>query len=417
LNEALKKTILQHAAHFTTIRRRIHANPELGFAEFNTAKLVADELEQMGLSPIKHIAGTGVTALIDSGVPGKIVALRAEMDALPIDEQTYEQTSDAEERNKPRDDQTDEQINERKELPYRSTIKGRMHACGHDGHTATLHAVAKTLFEHRTQFCGKVKLIFQPAEEACQLDARAMIEAGVLDNPTVDAIFAYHNHPGFQAGMVLNRFRAALSGNTNVLITIVGKGGHAATPEHNIDPILAGAAIAQTFPVINQQLSSADDPVVMRITEFNSGVSRNVVPDIARLAGTIRTASLAQRERAKQRIHTMAQGIAHAHGASAKIEFIDYVPPTVNTEQETALVFTTARRLFGENNVQIKLHPARASEDFAFYLEKIPGCYFFVGNGVDSPSCHSSAYDFNDKILPVAAELLCHVAMDYLASV
>lgn len=350
--------------------------------------MVARELQTIGLTVTTGVAGTGVVAIIDSGKPGKTVALRAELDALPINEQTN--------------------------LAYRSQHPNKMHACGHDGHTATLLAAAQALASCKNQFHGKVKLIFQPAEEACKLGAPAMIQAGVLQNPTVDAIFAYHNHPGIEAGVALTRFGSALSGNTNIIITIHGKSGHAATPEHNIDPILIGAAIAQTFPILNQQLSTNDEPVIMRITEFNSGVSRNVVPTTATLGGTIRTASIIQREIAKQRIHAMAQHLAQAHGATADIELIDYVPPTINTQTETALVFETACRVLGADKVQIKPQPARASEDFAFYLEKIPGCYFFVGNGIDTASCHNSSYDFNDAILPIAAELLCHIAIDYL---
>lgn len=384
----LLTTIAQNSAHFISIRHRIHANPELGFAELHTAALVAQELEQMGLAVTKNVGGTGIVAVIDSGKPGKTVALRAELDALPITEKTT--------------------------VSYRSSREGKMHACGHDGHTATLLAAAKALCTQREYFCGKVKLIFQPAEEACQLGACAVIKDGVLENPAVDAIFAFHNHPGIPAGTVLTRFGSALSGNTNIIINIHGKGGHAATPEHNIDPILIGAAIAQTFPILNQQLSLQDDPVIIRITEFNSGVSRNVVPDTAILGGTIRAASRLQRERAKQRIEEMVMHIANAHGGTAELEFLDLVPPTINTPQETALVFATARRLLGEDKVQTKLFPARASEDFAFYLEQIPGCYFFVGNGEDTPSCHSSNYDFNDAILPIAATMLSHIAMDYL---
>ena len=241
-----------------------------------------------------------------------------------------------------------------------------------------------------------------------------MIQAGVLENPGVDAIFAYHNHPGTETGVVLIRYGCALSGNTHVEMTVQGKSGHAATPEHNIDPILVGAAIAQTLPVINQQLSTTAEPVVMRITEFHSGISRNVTPAQAVLGGTLRTASIKQREAAKQMISTMAQNLAQAQGATVEVRFIDYVPPTINSQVETEQVMTTAQRLLGTEKVRIKPQPARASEDFAFYLQQVPGCYFFIGNGVDTPSCHSDHYDFNDAVLIVATELLCQIAMDYL---
>lgn len=386
----LADLIAANAAHYVAIRRNIHANPELGFEEQRTAALVADELRALGLTVTTGIAGTGVVAVIDSGKPGKTVALRAELDALPVSEQTG--------------------------LSYQSAHARKMHACGHDGHTATLLAVAAALNACKDQFCGRVKLIFQPAEEACKLGAAAMIQAGVLDNPRVDAIFAYHNHPGIAAGVALTRYDSVLSGNTHIAIEIHGKSGHAATPEHNIDPILVGAAIVQTFPIINQQLSTVDEPVIMRITQFNSGVSSNVVPPTAILTGTIRTPSIKQRDAAKQRIQTMAEHLALAHGATAAVNFIDYLPPTINTPAETDLVFTTLRRVLGAENVQVKTQAARASEDFALYLQKIPGCYFFIGNGVDTPSCHSDRYDFNDAILPKAVEALCGIALDYLNS-
>ncbi len=388
IKPSFAKIISANAVHFIALRHTIHANPELGFEEQHTATLVARELQAMGLPVVSSVAGTGVVAVIDSGKPGKTVALRAELDALPLSEQTA--------------------------LSYQSRHPGKMHACGHDGHVATLLAAAQALTLCKDQFRGKVKLIFQPAEENCKLGAPAMIAAGILENPTVDAIFAYHNHPGIETGTVLTRTGSALSGNTHITIIVHGKSGHAATPEHNIDPILIGSAIAQTFPIINQQLSTADEPVVMRITEFNSGTSRNVVPATATLGGTIRTASLKQRDLAKLRIQTMAQYLAQAQGAAVEITFTDYIPPTINTASETALVTATAKRLLGTEKVRTKPQPARASEDFAFYLQKIPGSYFFMGNGINTPSCHNAEYDFNDGLLPLAAELLCQVAVDYL---
>ena len=172
--------------------------------------------------------------------------------------------------------------------------------------------------------------------------------------------------------------------------------------------------IAQSCPILSQQLSLPHEPLTLRITEFNSGVNLNVVPDTAVLRGTIRATSLSQRERAKQSFKMMATQIAIGHGGAAEIFFKDCIPPTINSELETTHVLNTARQCLGADKVQLKLLPARASEDFAFYLEKIPGCYFFIGNGEQSASCHSAHYDFNDKILPIAAELFCHVAIDFL---
>lgn len=383
----MKNIIKQITPYFQKLRWQLHANPELRYEEKQTAALIAKELEKLGLKVHTDVGKTGVVALLDSGKAGKTVALRADMDALPMQEET--------------------------QLAYQSTVPGKMHACGHDGHVTTLLMAAQVLTTFKDQLQGKVKFIFQPAEEGGR-GAKAMIDEGVLENPKVDAIFAYHNHPAYETGTIFTRAGCVLFSNTEFTFTINGKGGHAATPDSVIDPIIIGATITQNIPNLVRQLSDPLDPTIISITQFNSGTAFNIIPDTAILCGTIRASSEEKKVLAQKKLTTLIQGIVAAYNARVTIEFNELLPATINSTTETNLVLSSAKIIFGENNVQIKKLPARASEDFSFYLQKIPGCYFFVGNGVTSAACHNSKYDFNDAILPIACEMLCAVAIAYL---
>ncbi|MCD6044991.1 MAG: yxeP 1 [Gammaproteobacteria bacterium] len=379
----LRQLINEMTPHFTEIRQKIHMHPELGYQEKLTAAVVAHELKQMGLNVVTGVGGTGVVAIIDSRKPGKTVALRAELDALPMTEMA--------------------------ELTYKSIHPDKMHACGHDGHTATLLMAAYALCNFKNSFKGRVKLIFQPAEEGSGAGAAAMIQEGVLDSPKVDAIFAYHNYPGFPMGAVQTRGGTVLSGNTNFTITVYGKGGHAASPDLNINPILIGAGLIQEI----HELKLGNGQIIS-ITEIHGGSSKNIVPGYIILGGTLRYITLLDRQSLKEQLTITMNEAVLAYGGEAKIEFIDHYSPTINAAAETQHVFRIAHHLLGNEKVVTKQKPARAAEDFSFYLEKVPGCYFFMGNGENSASCHNSEYDFNDALLPHAAELLCRIAIDYL---
>lgn len=383
----MQKIIQNIFPYFCDIRRKIHANPELRYEENQTADLVATELRKIGLPVQTGIGKTGVVAILDSRNPGKTVALRADMDALPIQE-----TSN---------------------LPYCSKIPGKMHACGHDGHTATLLTVAYVLKQIQDQIRGKVKFIFQPAEEG-GAGAKAMIEAGVLENPKIDVIFGYHNHPGSANGILLTREGCMMYGNTEFTLTVKGKSGHAAAPNTAIDPITVGSNIVQNIPCLMRELSESIEPTIITVTQFNSGVATNIIPDTATLVGTIRASSEKKAKEAQQRLKQLAQGMAHANKAQVEVIWQEIYPPTINTAKETRWVLEQARQLLGKDKVEIKTAPARASEDFSFFLQKIPGCYFLMGNGENSPSCHNSQYDFNDEILPTAAEMLATLTINYL---
>lgn len=378
--------IKQIFPYYQQIRRQIHENPELRYEEVKTAALVEQQLKKLQLPVQTRIGKTGVVAILDSGKPGKTVALRADMDALPIHEETN--------------------------LPYQSKNSGVMHACGHDGHTATLLAVAHILSEMKSDLNGKVKFIFQPAEEG-GAGAKAMIDDGVLENPTVDAIFAYHNHPGAPVGTILARNGCALYGNCSFDIYVHGTGGHAAQPEKVINPNIAiGKIISELYPYM-VKLNLEEEPSILAISQINSGTTRNVIPNNATMQGTIRAPSSEKLDKIKAKLDETLQSVAKETRTRIEIDYPQTCPPTICSPSETEFAMEQARKLFGENRVQIKAKPARASEDFSFFLQKVPGCYLFIGNG-NSHFCHNSLYDFNDEVMVTAVELLATIAINYL---
>lgn len=367
-------------------RQTLHACPELKYEEHETSTLVAEYLKRWGYAVTTGLAKTGITAVLDSGKPGKTVGLRADMDALPILEQTG--------------------------LSYASKNSGKMHACGHDGHTATLLAVAGTLIHCRELFKGKIKFIFQPAEEG-GAGAAEMIKAGALENPKVDAIFGYHNMP-LPLGKIAVKSDCVFAGADFLSIKIHGKGAHAAFPEKSIDSIWIGSCIVQALQGIISRGIPAADPAVLSVTEFHAGNTVNVIPEDARLTISLRTTSPEIRAQALQQCKNIACGIAKSFGATATVETIHECPPTMNTASEAKLVEHTAQALYGKSNVIQMKDPTMATEDFAFYLEKIPGCFFLVGNGEVNSALHTPFYNFQDSIIPTAANVLLSTAINYL---
>lgn len=369
------------------IRHEIHKNPELKFEEKATALLVVKTLQSYGYEVSTGIGGTGVSAILDSGKSGKTVALRADMDALPIVEET--------------------------ELSYQSKNKGKMHACGHDGHTATLLAIASVLKKCTDLFRGKIKFIFQPAEEV-GAGAASMIKDGILENPKVDAIFGYHNWPGIKAGKIASRKGCILAGLDVFTIKVNGRGGHAATPEKCIDPVYIGSAIIQNAQSIVSRSTSPNEAVVMSITEFHGGSAFNIIPDSITLSGCIRTTTYETQIKAKDLLKQIAESTAHTFGATVEVMFKDNYPVTINSNVEVDLALNTARNLFGENQLIACSQPLMYSEDFSCYLQKVPGCFLLIGNGEDSAPPHTAKYNFQDEIIPIATELLSHIAINYL---
>lgn len=367
------------------IRHLLHRHPELSNNEYKTADIICQKLKSWGYTPITDASSTGVSAILDSTNPGKTVALRADMDALPIQEKTN--------------------------INYASENTGVMHACGHDGHIATLLLAAYILRD--AKFSGKIKFIFQPAEEIGE-GADAMIKQGILNNPSVDAIFGYHNIPNFPQNKIIIRPKCIMAGASRFKITIKGVGGHSSTPEKTVDPIYIGSMIIPALHSIVSRSIDPSEPVVISVTQFHAGHADNVIPDIAFLHGTIRFTSNDKLKIVTDKMDNIVSELAKSLGGSASIEFVKTVPATINSLAETNLVRKVACDIFGDDNVIDLESNFMATEDFSFFLNRIPGCYFMVGTGINKKFIHHPEYIFEDEIIPVASVMLASVALRYL---
>lgn len=373
------------------LRRDFHQHPELGFQEVRTAGIVARELRQLGLEVSTGIGKTGVVALLEGEQPGATLLLRFDMDALPIMEETG--------------------------AVYASTAPGVMHACGHDGHTAIGLTVARLLHAHRSQLRGTVKFVFQPAEEGLG-GAEAMIADGVLHNPRPAAALALHlwnTHPVGWLGIAAGPVMAA---SETFRIMLQGRGGHGALPNLAIDPVFAAAQIVSALQSVVARNVSPMETAVLSVTALRAGDTFNVIPDKAELQGTIRTFNPAVRELVLRRFDEIVRGVAGALGCEAIIEIVEVTPAVVNQLQVTASVQQTAARLFPQAHLQTE-YRTMGSEDMAFMMQEIPGCYFFVGSanaeaGLNAAH-HHPKFDFDEAVLPQAAALMAAAALDWLS--
>jgi hippurate hydrolase len=386
---ALHDEIAAVLPEMIALRQRIHQHPELAYEEHATSDLVADRLAEWGYDVHRGLGGTGIVGQLRVGSGRKSLGLRADMDALPIVEATG--------------------------LPYASVHHGKMHACGHDGHTATLLAAARHLSQTR-RFDGTLNLIFQPAEEG-GAGAKRMIEDGLFDKFPCDAVFALHNAPGRAVGSLAFRAGAALASADNVTIIVNGKGGHAAMPHLSCDPLVAAAGIVMALQSIVSRNVNPLDAAVVTVGVFQAGVANNVIPASARLELSVRALSREVRVLLKQRIHALVAAQADSYGVSASVDYRDGYPVLVNTPEETAFAARVGIELLGADHVEIDPPPVTGSEDFAFILEQRPGCYLFLGNGDGEGSCmvHNPGYDFNDAAMPTGAAYWSLLAERFLA--
>ncbi|GGF07024.1 amidohydrolase [Stappia taiwanensis] len=363
------------AEEITEWRRDIHAHPELLYDTHRTAELVADKLKAFGVDEIATgIGRTGVVGVIRGRAngSGKVIGLRADMDALPLEEITGK--------------------------PYASTIPGKMHACGHDGHTAMLLGAAKYLAETRN-FDGTVIVIFQPAEEG-GAGAKAMIDDGLMDRFGIQEVYGMHNLPGAPVGTFHIRPGSIMAAADRLQIDIEGKGCHAAKPHEGIDTILVGSHIVQAVQSIASRNADPLKSVVVSITTFNAGFTDNVIPQTATLRGTVRTLDPDIRDLAEARLKALVPTIAEAYGAKATVTYRRDYPITANHADQTDFAVSVARDIVGKDNVNTDIAPTMGGEDFSFMLEERPGAFIFAGNG-DSAGLHHPAYDFNDELIPV----------------
>ena len=376
-------------ADMTSWRRDIHAHPELGFNESRTSDLVAGKLESFGLEVHRGIGRTGVVATLRAGTGTRSLGLRADMDALPITEANT--------------------------FAHRSQHAGVMHACGHDGHTAMLLGAARYLAETR-RFNGVVHFIFQPAEEGLG-GARAMVDDGLFERFPCEAIFGMHNRPSLEVGRFAVRAGPMMAGGAFFDITVTGKGAHGARPEVGVDAALAAAQIAVSLQSIVSRNVPPVATAVLSVTRIHAGDAYNVIPQTATLGGTVRAFSNEVMALVEAAMRRVARGTAEAFGASADVDFRALFAPTVNDAAEAEFAARICTELVGAENVDRQPPLIMASEDFSYMLEKVPGCYINIGNGVGESGCevHNPAYDFNDAALPLGAAFFARLVETRLA--
>lgn len=388
----LGSNLADRIGEFIQIRRDIHAHPELAFEEHRTAALVAQKLRDWGYEVTTGIGKTGVVGTLRRGQSKKAIGIRADMDALPILESS--------------------------EIPWKSRVAGYMHACGHDGHTATLLAAAKSIASE-VDFDGVLHLIFQPAEEGAG-GALKMMEDGLFDRFPCDGIFALHNMPGVEQGRFVFRSGAAMASSDDVTVTLKGVGGHGAMPHQSADTLVAASAIVMALQTIVSRNVDPLKSAVVTVGAIHAGIANNVIPDLATLELSVRSLDPTVRELLKSRIVDLVHLQAQSYQVQASIDWRDGYAVLVNAPEETSFATQVATRLFGEDQVDAAGPAIMASEDFAFMLQKVPGCYFLVGNGGPGTpgACmvHNPGYDFNDSIIERGAAFWSQLVSEYLIS-
>jgi hippurate hydrolase len=385
----LVEPILSFQSELEAIRRDIHAHPELCYEEQRTADVVASRLADWGIEVVRGLGVTGVVGIIrgaaSGGSSGRAIGLRADMDALPMQElNTFD---------------------------HASRHAGKMHACGHDGHTAMLLGAAHYLSQNRN-FDGTVYLIFQPAEEG-GAGARRMMDDGLFERFPMDAVYGLHNWPGLAAGTFGVVAGPMMASSNEFRVVVKGKGAHAAQPHRGIDPVMVAVQIAQSWQTIISREKNPLETAVLSITQIHAGSATNVIPDEAVLIGTVRTFTTEVLDLVERRMQEIAAGVATAFNASTDFSFKRNYPPLVNHPAQTAFAIEAMKAVVGEDKVDANVEPTMGAEDFAFMLQAKPGCYVFLGNGdgehrvgghgLGPCQLHNGSYDFNDQLLPIGA--------------
>ncbi len=388
----LVEPILASQAEIQAIRRDLHAHPELCYEEHRTADIVAERLGAWGIPVVRGLGVTGVVGIIKNGASQRAIGLRADMDALPMQELNG--------------------------FAHASTHAGKMHACGHDGHTAMLLGAAHYLAQHRN-FDGTVYLIFQPAEEGGG-GAKRMIDDGLFERFPMDAVYGMHNWPGIPEGHFGVVSGPMMASSNEFRVTVRGKGAHAAQPHRGIDPVMVAVQIAQAWQTIVSREKNPLHTAVLSITQIHAGSATNIIPDEAELVGTVRTFTTEVLDLVERRMQEMANGIATGFGASIDFGFKRNYPPLVNHPEQTAFAIEAMRAVVGPAQVNADVEPTMGAEDFAFMLQAKPGCYVFIGNGegdhragdhgLGPCQLHNASYDFNDNLLPIGASYWVRLA-------
>jgi hippurate hydrolase len=372
------------------LRRDIHAHPELAFEENRTSALVADYLRNLGLDVHTDIAKTGVVAVLRAGSSKRCIGLRADMDALPLEELNH--------------------------FPHRSRQPGKMHACGHDGHTAMLLGAADVLSKTPQLLDGTVVFIFQPAEEH-EGGGQRMVEEGLFQRFPMDMVFGLHNWPGLPEGSIAVHQGPVMAGADRFSITITGRGGHAAMPHQAVDVVLAGSALVQALQSLVSRNTDPLDSTVLSVTRFEAGFADNVLPETAKLGGTVRTFRPDLQAAMETGMRRICTGIEATYGVGIDLDYERGYPPTINAEEASFICREVARQVAAGGEVLTQLRPSMGAEDFAYLAREVPGCYVWLGNGPGEGGCmlHSPHYDFNDDILATGIRYWVRLAERALA--
>lgn len=383
---SLQEKLESFSAEFISFRRDLHAHPEIGFEETRTAKKVTDKLKEYGIEVHTGYGKTGIIGVLKKGNGQKIIGLRADMDALPMQEFN--------------------------QFAHKSGFAGKMHACGHDGHTTMLLMAAKYLALYG-QFNGTVIFIFQAAEEIAA-GAKSMLDDGIFTRFPVESVYGLHNMPGFAAGSFVVTPGPIMASVSEFRITITGVGAHGAMPDNGHDPLFTAVQLINGLQGIITRNKKPIESAVLSVTQFHSGDAMNIIPDSAWISGTVRTFSHTVLNLIESRMKTIAQNIATSYECSAEVIFTRMAPATINSKAETEFAVSVMKRVAGENNVDDQVEPTMGGEDFAFFLQAKPGCFAFIGNGngehrepgYGSGPCllHNPSFDFNDNITTTGAE-------------
>ena len=372
-------------------RRDFHAHPEIAFEEHRTAQIVAEKLESFGIEVETGLAGTGVVGTLKKGTGNRSIGLRADLDALLI--------------------------NEANDFEHKSKTPGKMHACGHDGHTTMLLGAAKYLAE-KGDFDGTITFIFQPAEEN-EGGGKVMIDDGLFDKYPVESVFGMHNIPGMPVGTFAMKSGPIMASFDIFNLKIIGKGGHAAMPHTSIDPIIIGTKIVDAYQSIVSRYIDPQEPVVLSVTQFHGGDAYNVIPNEIEMKGTVRCFSSKVQESIENQMEQITSSICSAYGADYELGYERRYPATINTAEEVTISEKVAKNISGDEMVHTSPTPSMGSEDFAFMLQERPGSYIWIGNGDGEGSCmlHNPGYDFNDEILPIGATYWVNIAEEILSPI
>lgn len=386
MNKRVRGLIEQNIPRVIEIRRKIHAYPELGFQEFATSALVRDLLTELELEVQDLGEGTGVVGVLKGKLPGPGVGLRADLDALPILENT--------------------------QLSFKSKTSGVMHACGHDGHVAILLGAALVLRQLQDELGGTVKFIFQPAEELLQ-GAKDIISRGALESPEMDFVYALHLWPELPLGHIGTKRGAIMAGAAKFTATLQGKGGHGANPHLAVDPIVAAGQFLGQLQTIASREVSPVEPVVVSVGRIHGGVSYNTIAGSVALDGTTRTVDPKMMTKIVDLLEAKLKGVAASSGISYQLNYEQLCPPLINDEQESEEVLTLSRRLFGKDNVHELTQASMIAEDFAYFLEQAKGCLFLLGTGENGKSSplHSDTFDFNEEVLFRGIKMMVMLAL------